>query len=194
MILIELQKWIEAQSDGDWEHEHSIKMETIDNPGWNISIPIFRTSLEGYIYEDKTYHDEMDWYEILSDGNYFTSNCSLNRIDYVLSFFLNDFFKKSNRTNVFYSVFYRYVRENSLELFLPLEAYLIDYKTFIINSIEPDFISNIKVKSIEDFELFKKDEERGLINAVSHVINKKVNCKLEMLFDYPALVVCDLVF
>lgn len=194
MILFELQKWIEAQSDGDWEHEYSIKMETTDSPGCNISIPIIRTSLEGYIYEDKFYHDEMDWYEILSDGNYFISNCSLNRAGYVLNFFLNDFFKSSNRTDVFYSVFYKYICENSLELFLPLEAYLIDYKTFVINSIEPDFISNIKVKNIEDFELFKNDDENAFIDAISYLINKKVNCKIEMLFDYPALVICDLVF
>lgn len=94
----------------------------------------------------------------------------------------------------FYSVFYKYICENSLELFLPLEAYLINYKTFVINSIEPDFISNVKVKNIEDFELFNNNDENELIDALSHLINKKVNCKLEMLFDYPALVICDLVF
>ena len=41
-----LQNWYHFNCDGDWEHEFGIKIETIDNPGWAVSIPLEGTSLE----------------------------------------------------------------------------------------------------------------------------------------------------
>lgn len=35
-----LQEWFYMQCDGNWEHEYSIRIETIDNPGWNIEIDL----------------------------------------------------------------------------------------------------------------------------------------------------------
>ncbi|TGN21626.1 immunity 53 family protein [Empedobacter tilapiae] len=35
-----LQNWYESQCDGDWEHYYGIKIETLDNPGWDISVDI----------------------------------------------------------------------------------------------------------------------------------------------------------
>lgn len=37
--------WFSSQCDGDWEHEYGIKIETVDNPGWVITIDITYTSL-----------------------------------------------------------------------------------------------------------------------------------------------------
>jgi hypothetical protein len=42
-----LQEWYAAMSDGDWEHELGISIETIDNPGWVVSIDLEGTPLEG---------------------------------------------------------------------------------------------------------------------------------------------------
>lgn len=35
-----LQNWFYVQCDGNWEHEYSVRIETIDNPGWNIEIDL----------------------------------------------------------------------------------------------------------------------------------------------------------
>lgn len=35
-----LQNWYKSQCDGDWEHYYGIKIETLDNPGWDVSIDI----------------------------------------------------------------------------------------------------------------------------------------------------------
>lgn len=40
-----LQNWFTEQCDGEWEHEHGIKIETLDNPGWKIVIPLTQTKL-----------------------------------------------------------------------------------------------------------------------------------------------------
>ncbi|MCQ9640883.1 immunity 53 family protein [Chryseobacterium sp. WG14] len=189
MTLLNLQKWLEAQSDGDWEHEYSVKISTTDNPGWSISIPIVRTSLEDYIYEHDSFIDDMDWYKISSNGKYFTSYCSLNRIEYVIEFFLNDFFKMSNRKDVIYSIFYQHRLENSLDIFLPLQAISIDYQTFLVISLEEDFINEIKVKNVQEFEMLENLNEENLKNIVLGLINKKVQYKSEMFYDSPAIVI-----
>ena len=41
-----LQNWFDAQCDSDWEHGNGIRIETIDNPGWNIEIDLNGTHLE----------------------------------------------------------------------------------------------------------------------------------------------------
>ena len=44
--LDELQRWYEAQCDGDWEHEYGVRIETLDNPGWSVEIDLAETDLE----------------------------------------------------------------------------------------------------------------------------------------------------
>lgn len=41
-----LQNWYIQQCDGDWEHEFGIKIDTLDNPGWSVSIDLIGTNLE----------------------------------------------------------------------------------------------------------------------------------------------------
>jgi hypothetical protein len=41
-----LQKWYQAHCDGDWEHAHGIGIDTLDNPGWSVSIDLGGTALE----------------------------------------------------------------------------------------------------------------------------------------------------
>ncbi len=45
-ILRQLQEWYVAQCDGDWEHQHGVKIESLDNPGWLVKIDLTGTPLE----------------------------------------------------------------------------------------------------------------------------------------------------
>lgn len=38
-----IQKWFFEQCNGDWEHGDGIQIETLDNPGWSVSISIENT-------------------------------------------------------------------------------------------------------------------------------------------------------
>jgi hypothetical protein len=49
--LEELEAWYESQCDGDWEHEFGPRIETLDNPGWLVDIPLEGTPLEGRAFE-----------------------------------------------------------------------------------------------------------------------------------------------
>jgi hypothetical protein len=35
-----LQEWYLEQCDREWEHEYGIKIGTLDNPGWTITIDL----------------------------------------------------------------------------------------------------------------------------------------------------------
>ncbi len=40
-----LQNWYLNQCDSDWEHDYGIRIETLDNPGWNIKIDLEETNV-----------------------------------------------------------------------------------------------------------------------------------------------------
>jgi Immunity protein 53 len=47
-----------------WEHSFGITIETIDNPGWSVTISLERTELESIPFEPvKTEANERDWFQ-----------------------------------------------------------------------------------------------------------------------------------
>lgn len=44
--LDRLQKWYADQCDGDWEHSFCIRIDTLDNPGWTVSVDLIDTVLQ----------------------------------------------------------------------------------------------------------------------------------------------------
>ncbi len=45
-MLTWLSEWFESNCDGDWEHDYGIKIETLDNPGWSITIDLEQTKFK----------------------------------------------------------------------------------------------------------------------------------------------------
>jgi hypothetical protein len=41
-----LQQWFRKQCDGKWEHTYGVQIETVDNPGWSITIDLCGTELQ----------------------------------------------------------------------------------------------------------------------------------------------------
>jgi len=57
-----LQRWYSSQCDGEWEHAAGITIETIDNPGWSVTIYIEDTEMASIPFEPlKTQLSETDW-------------------------------------------------------------------------------------------------------------------------------------
>lgn len=44
-----LQSWYRAQSNGEWEHVHGVTIETLDTPGWLVTIDLVETPLQDRI-------------------------------------------------------------------------------------------------------------------------------------------------
>ena len=61
-VIHDLQDWYLAQCDDDWEHQFGIKIDTLDNPGWSISINLEDTMLEACSFQETKWNtDELDW-------------------------------------------------------------------------------------------------------------------------------------
>ena len=87
-VFVWLQKWYSSQCDGDWEHEFGVTIDTVDNPGWYVTINLRGTLLENCSFtpiEIET--DEMNWFFCLKRDDKFESSCSPLYLTKVLQIF-----------------------------------------------------------------------------------------------------------
>ena|ERR1700744_3956873 len=59
-----LQDWYSSNCDGDWEHSFGIKIETLDNPGWTITVDLENTEWEDLQFSESEELSEDDWFNI----------------------------------------------------------------------------------------------------------------------------------
>jgi immunity protein 53 of polymorphic toxin system len=80
-----LQNWYLSQCDSDWEHEYGVKIETLDNPGWSISIDLVGTQLENKLFTPINHQkDEQNWLQCSVVNNQFKgAGSALNLIKIV---------------------------------------------------------------------------------------------------------------
>ena len=57
------QQWYQNNCNGDWEHDSRIHLETIDNPGWSLTIDLEDTELESKNFQEinDIHRSEEDW-------------------------------------------------------------------------------------------------------------------------------------
>lgn len=86
--LEELQEWYAAQCDGDWEHDHGIRISTLDNPGWSLSINL--AGMEGRAFAamqvDRT---ETDWIHCRLEEGFFRGWGGPHNLSELISVFLH---------------------------------------------------------------------------------------------------------
>jgi hypothetical protein len=82
-ILQWLAQWYSDQCDGEWEHSYGVKIDTLDNPGWDVSIDLPRAM---FGRKDQVVVDERDakeWVFCIIEGNTYKaagSPASLSRL------------------------------------------------------------------------------------------------------------------
>src|SRR4051812_15824261 len=84
-ILKWLQGWYKEQVDGDWEHAYGVKIETVDNPGWWISIDLSDTKYEDIYYDAPTVEvSDTDWYFYRFEKKKFTASGDISKLEFLL--------------------------------------------------------------------------------------------------------------
>ena len=74
--LKRLELWYESHYNGDWEHEHGIRIDTLDNPGWTVDIALTGTGLENKFFKPmKTQRSEANWIHCFIQNNCFCIRC-----------------------------------------------------------------------------------------------------------------------
>jgi hypothetical protein len=85
--LYELERWYRRRCDGEWEHEHGIRIDTLDNPGWRVDVDLAGTPLAGRAYERIEHRSENDWIDCRVVGDEFNGRGgSMNLREIVTTF------------------------------------------------------------------------------------------------------------
>jgi hypothetical protein len=57
-----LQEWYRGRCDGDWEHTFGVKIGSLDNPGWSLTVDLTDTPLEKRVFTPCKYEfSDIDW-------------------------------------------------------------------------------------------------------------------------------------
>lgn len=83
-----LQRWYSNHCDGDWEHSYGVKIDTLDNPGWILTVDLVDTELsECLLPRTRVDRSEIDWIQSeISDRRYIACGGAFNLEEIVLQF------------------------------------------------------------------------------------------------------------
>jgi len=88
-LIMWIQNWYHSQCDGDWEHECGLKIISIDNPGWDITVDIVKIDFSKEI--DWRYFEtsENDWFGYKIEDSYFSASGDPTKLEFLLQLFKN---------------------------------------------------------------------------------------------------------
>jgi hypothetical protein len=88
--LAVLERWFLSNCDGDWEHGNSIKIQTLDNPGWTIQVSLEGTHLEGMEFESiRIERSDQDWIRCDLRNNVMSCFCGPQNLQEALQIVAN---------------------------------------------------------------------------------------------------------
>jgi len=86
--FIWLQNWYQSHCDGDWEHQNGVRLNTIDNPGWSLTISLQDTELEGKKFKNlEINRSDSNWLFCAVRNNRFEGRCGCNNLEEILHIF-----------------------------------------------------------------------------------------------------------
>lgn len=85
--LIKLQDWYISNCNGDWEHTYGFKLETLDNPGWTVTVDLDETHQEDQAFTERkiNYEHETRWLVVYKEGQKLKGACGPKELDTMLS-------------------------------------------------------------------------------------------------------------
>ena len=85
-----LQNWYKSQCDGDWEHGYGIKIETLDNPGWSLTIDTTNTLTELSDLEWQLFElSDDDWFGYKITNCVFEGSGDPDKLERLIGIFMN---------------------------------------------------------------------------------------------------------
>ena len=89
--LTRLQDWYGKQCNGTWEHSWGVKIDTIDNPGWMVTIDLRQTSYEKIDFPKLERGDgdlDKDWIKCWTKDSSFRGIGDPSKLEEILDYFL----------------------------------------------------------------------------------------------------------
>ena len=95
-VLAEIQKWYASNCDGEWEEEHGVRIDTLGNPGWSVTVDLFETNLEGKeLPPIRSHESEESWAECRVEDKQFRGFGDPSSLEEILRIFI-DWAKSQN--------------------------------------------------------------------------------------------------
>jgi len=92
-LLKRLQDWYQLHCDGDWEHSYGVIIDTLDNPGWKLSVDLTDTLLEDVDFQPVNIGDPENknnfWIDCKKERNVFVGMGCVDSLEKLLSVFLD---------------------------------------------------------------------------------------------------------
>lgn len=92
-LLERLQNWFQLHCDGDWEHSYGVTIETLDNPGWQLTVDLTNSLLEDVEFQPICTGDaESDrgfWIDCKKVGKNFVGAGSADSLEKLIAVFLD---------------------------------------------------------------------------------------------------------
>lgn len=85
-----LQQWYARQCDEDWEHSYGVKIETLDNPGWILTVDLIDTGLSAALIPmTRNDRSDQDWvqFEVVG-GRYIACGGAFNLEEMIIQFLI----------------------------------------------------------------------------------------------------------
>lgn len=97
-VLNDIQKWYASNCDGEWEHSFGVVIDTLDNPGWSVTVDLVDTNLEGKNFEIIQHElSEERWVHCSVSENKFRGAGDETKLEEILKIFL-DWAKSQNES------------------------------------------------------------------------------------------------
>jgi len=88
--MARLQRWYQSCCNGSWEQELGINVETLDNPGWSVTVDLEGTPLEKTRFPKRSEaRSETDWIECRVAAAQFQGFGGVNNLEELLTVFLD---------------------------------------------------------------------------------------------------------
>lgn len=85
-----LQSFFEENCNGDWEHFYTIRISTLDNPGWSVFISLTDTKVQDNAFDSiENYRSDEDWTFCKVEENTFKGYGGVANLEEILSIFLD---------------------------------------------------------------------------------------------------------
>ncbi len=84
-----LQHWYQLHCNGEWEHQHGVLIETLDNPGWRVAIDLKGTSLYTKRLDMERSTSEESWISIHVSEGKFEGHGGVGELSEIIETFLS---------------------------------------------------------------------------------------------------------
>ena len=85
--IIKIQDWYISNCDGDWEHACRFKLESLDNPGWMLTVDLAGTHQENQAFTERraNYEHDTQWIFVRKEGAKLKGACGPTKLEEMLT-------------------------------------------------------------------------------------------------------------